>query len=103
MVRMRYLVTGGAGFIGSHIVEELVRRGHSVIVLYDLSSGKETNLAHLSGEVELHMGSVCDPGALATACHGADYVLHLAARTSVPRSVLEPIETNQVNVDGTLN
>src|SRR5262245_43646671 len=103
MVRMRYLVTGGAGFIGSHIVEELVRRGHSVMVLDDLSSGKKANLAHLAGKVELHMGSVCDPGGLSNACHGADYVLHLAARTSVPRSVLEPVQTNQVNVDGTLN
>jgi nucleoside-diphosphate-sugar epimerase len=100
---MRYLVTGGAGFIGSHIVEKLVRRGHSVAVLDDLSSGKEANLAHLSGKVELHKGSVCDPSALASVCHGADYVLHLAARTSVPRSVLEPVQTNHVNVDGTLN
>src|SRR5262245_17549834 len=103
MVRMRYLVTGGAGFIGSHIVEELVRRGHNVIVLDDLSSGKEANLAHLAGKVELHKGSVCDPGVVADACRGADYVVHLAGRTSVPRSVLEPVQTNQVNVDGTLN
>lgn len=100
---MRYLITGGAGFIGSHITEELVRRGHSVIVLDDLSSGKEANLAHLLSNVELVRGSVCDSSAVAAACRGADYVLHLAARTSVPRSVLEPVQTNHVNVDGTLN
>lgn len=100
---MRYLVTGGAGFIGSHIAEELARRGHSVAVLDDLSSGKEANLAHLAGKVELRKGSVCDLETVASACRGGDYVIHLAARTSVPRSVLEPIETNRVNVDGTLN
>ena len=100
---MRYLVTGGAGFIGSHIAEELARRGHSVAVLDDLSSGKEANLAHLAGKVELRKGSICDAEMVASACRGADYVIHLAARTSVPRSVLEPIETNRVNVDGTLN
>ena len=100
---MRYLVTGGAGFIGSHITEELVRRGHSVTVLDDLSSGKEANLAHLTGKVDFVKGSICDAEVTASACRGADYVLHLAARTSVPRSVLEPIQTNHVNIDGTLN
>ncbi|MCL4522961.1 MAG: SDR family oxidoreductase [Acidobacteria bacterium] len=100
---MRYLVTGGAGFIGSHIAEELLRRGHSVAVFDDLSSGKEANLAHLAGKVELHKASVCDSAKVAGACRGADYVIHLAARTSVPRSILEPVETNHVNVDGTLN
>ncbi len=100
---MQYLVTGGAGFIGSHIAEELARRGHRVAVLDDLSSGKEANLTHLAGKVELRKGSVCDAEAVASACRGAEYVIHLAARTSVPRSVLEPIETNRVNVDGTLN
>jgi UDP-glucose 4-epimerase len=100
---MRYLITGGAGFIGSHIAEEVVRRGHSVTVLDDLSSGKESNLAHLAGNIDLVKGSVCDPAVIAAACRGADYALHLAARTSVPRSVLEPVQTNHVNVDGTLN
>jgi len=100
---MRYLVTGGAGFIGSHITEELLRRGNSVIVLDDLSSGKEDNLGHLTGNLELVKGSICDTDVVGSTCRGADYVLHLAARTSVPRSVLEPIQTNQVNIDGTLN
>src|SRR5574341_1550000 len=103
ILRMRYVVTGGAGFIGSHVSEELVRRGHSVTVLDDLSSGKEANLAHLAGKVELRKGSICDFDVIADACRGADYVIHLAARTSVPRSVLEPIETNRVNIGGTLN
>src|SRR4030095_16773961 len=101
MSRMRYLVTGGAGFIGSHIAEELVRGEPNVIVLDDLSSGKEANLAHLAGKVDLHKGSVCDPGVVADACRGADYVLHLAARTSVPRSGVGPGRTHQVNVAGT--
>ncbi len=100
---MRYLVTGGAGFIGSHVAEELARRGHSVVALDDLSTGKEANLAHLTGKVEFRKGSICDSETIADACRGAHYVIHLAARTSVPRSVLEPIETNRVNVDGTLN
>jgi len=100
---MRYLVTGGAGFIGSNIVEELVRRGHSVVVLDDLSAGKETNLAAVRDKIDLQVGSITDIAAIREACEGADYVIHLAARTSVPRSVKDPIESNQVNIDGTLN
>lgn len=100
---MRYLVTGGAGFIGSNIVDELVRRGHGVVVLDDFSAGKEENLAAVKNKVQLIRGSICDLSTVATACRGVDYVLHLAARTSVPRSVKDPLETNQVNIDGTLN
>ncbi len=100
---MKYLVTGGAGFIGSAVTDELVRRGHRVVVLDDLSSGKEANLAGVSGQVEFVRGSICDADVVRRACAEVDYVLHLAARTSVPRSVLEPEETNRVNVDGTLN
>lgn len=100
---MRYLVTGGAGFIGSNIVDELLRRGHDVTVLDDFSSGKEENLAHVSKKIRLIRGDICDLEAAREACEGADYVLHLAARTSVPRSVKDPIETNRVNIDGTLN
>jgi nucleoside-diphosphate-sugar epimerase len=100
---MRYLVTGGAGFIGSNIVDELVRRGHQVTVLDDLSAGKESNLAEVRGKIDLRIGSITDLAAVQTACHGADYVIHLAARTSVPRSVQNPVETNHVNIDGTLN
>src|ERR1700757_511329 len=100
---MRYLVTGGAGFIGSNIVDELARRGHRVVVLDDLSSGKRTNLEHVAGKVDLHVGSITDLDTIQKACEGVDYVIHLAARTSVPRSVKDPIETNKINIDGTLN
>ena len=100
---MRYLVTGGAGFIGSNIVDELVKRGQEVVVLDDLSAGKEANLATVRDKIDLHIGSVTDLAAVQSACEGAEYVIHLAARTSVPRSVLNPLETNHVNIDGTLN
>jgi UDP-N-acetylglucosamine/UDP-N-acetyl-alpha-D-glucosaminouronate 4-epimerase len=100
---MRYLVTGGAGFIGSNTVEELVRRGESVVVLDDLSSGKEENLAEIRNKITFMKGSITDIEVVRKAMHEADYVLHLAARTSVPRSVKDPIETNRINIDGTLN
>jgi UDP-N-acetylglucosamine/UDP-N-acetyl-alpha-D-glucosaminouronate 4-epimerase len=100
---MRYLVTGGAGFIGSNTVDELVRRGHSVVVLDDLSSGKEDNLAELRNKITFIKGSITDIEVVRKAMHEAEYVLHLAARTSVPRSVKDPIETNKINIDGTLN
>ena len=100
---MRYLVTGGAGFIGSNIVDELVRRGQEVVVLDDLSGGKEANLAGVRDKIDLHVGSITDLAAVQSACKGVHYVMHLAARTSVPRSVLNPLETNHVNIDGTLN
>jgi nucleoside-diphosphate-sugar epimerase len=100
---MRYVVTGGAGFIGSNTVEELVRRGHSVVVLDDFSAGKEENLAEIRNKITVIRGSITDIEAVRKAMHEAEYVLHLAARTSVPRSVKDPIETNRINIDGTLN
>ena len=100
---MRYLVTGGAGFIGSNIVDELVRRGQQVVVLDNLSTGKESNLASVRAKIELRTGSITDMSALQSACQGVDYVVHLAARTSVPKSVKDPIESNHINIDGTLN
>jgi len=100
---MRYLVTGGAGFIGSNTVDELVRRGHTVVVLDDLSGGKAENLNGVKGKIELVQHSVADLEQVRAACRGIDFVLHLAARTSVPRSVKDPLETNHINVDGTLN
>jgi UDP-glucose 4-epimerase len=96
---MRYLVTGGAGFIGSNTVDELVRRGHSVVVLDDLSSGKEDNLAEIRNKITFMKGSITDIEVVRKAMHEAEYVLHLAARTSVPRSVKDPIETNKINID----
>jgi nucleoside-diphosphate-sugar epimerase len=100
---MRFLVTGGAGFIGSHIVEELIRRGHQVVVLDDLSSGKEVNLASIRTQIDFRRGSITDLAAVQYACQGADYVIHLAAQISVPRSIKDPIDTNLVNIDGMLN
>ena len=100
---MRYLVTGGAGFIGSNTVDELVRRGHSVVVLDDCSSGKEDNLAEIRNKITFIKGSITDIEVVRKAMHEAEFVLHLAARTSVPRSVKDPIETNKINIDGTLN
>jgi nucleoside-diphosphate-sugar epimerase len=100
---MRFVVTGGAGFIGSNTVDELIRRGHSVVVLDDLSSGKEENLTEVRSKISFIKGSITDLEVVRKAMQEADYVLHLAARTSVPRSVKDPIETNRINVDGTLN
>lgn len=100
---MRYLVTGGAGFIGSNTVDELVRRGHSVVVLDDLSAGKEDNLAEVRNKITFIKGAVTDLEIVRRAIQEADYVLHMAARTSVPRSVKDPLETNRINVEGTLN
>ncbi len=100
---MKYLVTGGAGFIGSNLVDELVNRGHKVSVLDDLSSGKNTNLELVGERVRFVQGTITNLDTVQRACEGMDYVLHLAARTSVPRSVKDPIESNRVNIDGTLN
>jgi len=97
-----YLVTGGAGFIGSHLVEELVRRGERVRVLDNLSTGKLRNLAHIPG-VEFQEGDLVDPAACARATEGVEYVLHQAAIPSVPRSVKDPVTSNRSNIDGTLN
>jgi nucleoside-diphosphate-sugar epimerase len=100
---VRYLVTGGAGFIGSNVVDELVRRGHDVVVMDDLSVGKEENLAGVRGKIDLRKQSILEPEALRSASDGVQYVIHLAALASVPRSVKNPVETNAVNIDGTLN
>ena len=100
---MRYLVTGGAGFIGSNIVDELLRRGHSVVVLDDLSTGNEENLATVRSKIDMRVGTITDLATVQSASVGVDYVIHLAARTSVPKSVEDPLETNSVNIDGTLN
>jgi nucleoside-diphosphate-sugar epimerase len=96
------LVTGGAGFIGGHLVERLCADGWRVRVLDDFSSGKEENLAGVDGRVELLRGDVRDADLLAKALRGVEVVFHQAAMASVPRSVAEPILTNSVNVGGTL-
>jgi UDP-N-acetylglucosamine/UDP-N-acetyl-alpha-D-glucosaminouronate 4-epimerase len=98
----RYLVTGGAGFIGSHLVEELVRRGERVRVVDNLSTGKRQNIAHLAS-VEFVDGELADLEVARRAVDGMDYVLHQAAIPSVPRSVQDPVTSNRANIDATLN
>lgn len=97
-----YLVTGGAGFIGSNICEELVSRGRSVRVVDDLSTGKIENLDQIRDKIEFVECDVSDVASLEKAMDGVDFVLHQAAIPSVPRSMKEPLKTNQANVIGTL-
>ena len=97
-----YLVTGGAGFIGSHLTEELVRRGHRVRVADSLVTGKRSNLDHLPG-VEFVEGDLADAGFARQVIEGCEYVLHQAAIPSVPRSVSDPLTSHRANVDATLN
>jgi UDP-glucose 4-epimerase len=97
---MTVLVTGGAGFIGTNLCEHLIARGHDVEVLDDFSTGYRSNLEHL--DVRLHEGSILDESLVSTAVDGAEAVVHLAARGSVPRSVADPGLTNDINVNGTL-
>lgn len=99
----KYIVTGGAGFIGSNIVEELVKRGEHVKVIDNLSTGKKENITPLLDKIEFVEGSITDLDLLKTEFEGYDYVLHQAAIPSVPRSVEDPLTTNEANVTGTLN
>jgi UDP-glucose 4-epimerase len=98
-----YLVTGGAGFIGSHICERLLKEGHGVRVLDNFFSGKRANLEHLGGEIDLVEGDIRDASAVAGAMRGVHVVFHEAALGSVPRSVADPVTTHEVNMTGTLN
>lgn len=103
MAKPRYLVTGGAGFIGSNIVSALVYAGEHVRVLDDLSTGSWENLAALEhSSVERIQGDIRDADTVARACEGIEVVLHQAALGSVPRSVDDPITSNAVNVGGTV-
>ncbi|HUF77585.1 MAG TPA: SDR family NAD(P)-dependent oxidoreductase [Thermoanaerobaculia bacterium] len=97
------LVTGGAGFIGSHLVDELVRLGARVRVLDDLSTGSRENLSHLGRSIELVEGDIRDPETCRSAAEGARFVFHQAALGSVPRSMADPATTVAVNVTGTTN
>jgi len=97
-----FLVTGGAGFIGSHIVQELLRRKHRVRVLDNFSTGTRKNLSGFLDKIDLLEGDIRDIAAVRKAVDGIDYVLHQAALASVERSIDDPLETNEVNVQGTL-
>jgi nucleoside-diphosphate-sugar epimerase len=97
-----YLVTGGAGFIGSHLAEELVRRGQTVRVADSLITGKKSNLDHIPG-VEFLEGDLADMAVAERAVRGMEYVLHQAAIPSVPRSVKDPITSNRANITASLN
>ena len=99
----KYLVTGGAGFIGSHIVEELVRVGEEVRVLDNFLTGKKENFDSCLAQIELVEGDIRDNKTCREAVNGMDYVLHQAALPSVPRSVSDPITSNEINITGTLN
>ena len=98
-----YLISGIAGFIGSSIARELLNRGESVRGLDNFSTGKPENLAGFRARVDFREIDLLDLAGVAEACRGVDYVVHQAAIPSVPRSVADPIETNQNNIDGTLN
>jgi nucleoside-diphosphate-sugar epimerase len=97
------LVTGGAGFIGSHLVDTLVAAGASVRVLDDLSTGRRENLAQAAGAIEFLQGDIRDLSTVRHACSGVELIFHLAAVGSVPRSMKDPATTLAVNVGGTAN
>ena len=98
-----YVVTGGAGFIGSHIAEQLLRQQHSVRVVDDFSTGKMANIEGLGGNLDVFKVDIAEPSGLAAAFRGADYIVHQAAIPSVPKSMKDPVTSNRANVDGTLN
>lgn len=100
---MKFLVTGGAGFIGSHITDALVKNGDKVIVLDDFSSGRRENLEAVLDKIELVEGDIRDKAVVLKVMQGVDYVLHQAALRSVPKSLGNPELYNDVNINGTLN
>lgn len=100
---MRFLVTGGAGFIGSHIARELVRIGETVRIFDNFSTGNIANLESIAGDIEIVEGDVRDYWTVSKVVKSIDYVIHQAALPSVPRSVKNPLTSNEVNVDGTLH
>jgi nucleoside-diphosphate-sugar epimerase len=99
----KYLITGGAGFIGSNIVRELVKKKHAVVVLDNLHSGKISNLQDIKDKITFIEGDVRDAEAVKKACAGVDYVLHQAALRGVYQSVKDPVAVNETNIAGTLN
>jgi len=99
----KYLVTGGAGFIGSHIAGELVRKGHSVRIIDNFSTGKRENISSFLDEIELVEADIREFNACREVVEGMDFILHQAALTSVPLSIEDPLLTNEINITGTLN
>ena len=97
------MVTGGAGFIGSHLVENLVKQGHNVRILDNFLTGKRENIAEFLGEIDLIEGDIRDLETCRQAAEEVDFVLHQAALPSVPRSIEDPVLTNEINIGGTLN
>lgn len=100
---MKVLVTGGAGFIGSNIVDELVSIGEEVVVVDNFITGFRENLDHVKSDVEIIEGDIRDLELMQKICAGCDSIMHQAALRSVPRSVDDPVSTNDVNIAGTLN
>ncbi len=98
-----FLVTGGAGFIGSHLVENLLHMGHSVKVIDNFYSGKQSNIAPFKNDIELLEIDIRDFDKVVQAVKGSEIILHHAALASVPASVADPITANDVNITGTLN
>ncbi len=99
---MNYLITGGAGFIGSNIAHELVKRGEKVTIIDNFSTGRKINLTGIEDKIELIDGDIRDFWTVQEAMSGIDYVLHQAALPSVPRSIKNPLTSNSVNIEGTL-
>ncbi|MFQ5429107.1 MAG: SDR family oxidoreductase [Phycisphaerae bacterium] len=100
---MGFLVTGGAGFIGSHLVHRLVERGERVRVVDNFVTGKRENLAPVAGKIELIEGDLADPAVCRQACADMRVVLHQAALPSVPKSIADPVKSHQSNIEGTFN
>lgn len=99
----KYMVTGGAGFIGSHLAEHLLNEGHEVVVVDNFATGYPANIAPFASSIDMREIDIRDADAVTNAMQGVEYVFHQAALPSVPRSIDDPLESNEVNVNGTLN